>query len=169
MKNSKKVFLIVFLMGSYLVSAAQVSEPDGYINNGGVSGAASGNLVASVGEPVIGLLQDGWQHCLQGFVYKTIANDFSTSIDDDVVFPQADISLYPNPATDFLYVNYEISDYDQLSYSIYAENGRLMKNGMLDGTLTQISVGDLTPATYIFVLAKDSYGVILNRTKFVKL
>lgn len=169
MSNAKQVFLIVFFIAGSLVSGAQVTGPDGYINNGGTVSKSSGQLIASVAEPVTGLLKDGWQHCLQGFVYKTIANDFSTSIDEPVILPQVTISLYPNPATDYVNVVYDKDNYDEMSYSIYAENGRLVKNGTLDGRLTQINVQAFSPATYVFILSFDAYGDILNRTKIVKL
>ena len=148
---------------AWIISDAQEAKPDGFINNGGTSG-----LVASVGEPVTGLLRDGSQHCLQGFVYKIISGDFNTGTEE---YPELNISIqaYPNPSPGYLYLEVKDSYYKQFAFSIYSLNGTLLKSGVLSEPRTKISLQAMVPATYLVVLENTTTSQLIYKTKIVKL
>ncbi len=165
----KSFFICLFFTSALFVSNAQIVKPDGFINNGGTASFSSVSMVSSIGEPVIGLFKDGWNHCLQGFVYKVVPFDFATNIERPLALTSIAVSVYPNPAPDYLYVDCDGDNVHQLAYSIYAENGRLIKKGLLTGKLTKISLEHLIPAPYVLIIQNPSTHIIYNRSKFIKI
>ena len=104
MKQKKLYLFLTFFFCSWLLSSSFANGPDGFINSGGTISKSSGQLLGSIAEPVTGLLKDGWQHCLQGFVYRTLAIDFITGVNDLEIVNKLSVSLYPNPVREHMYV-----------------------------------------------------------------
>ncbi|MCG8687179.1 MAG: T9SS type A sorting domain-containing protein, partial [Desulfobacterales bacterium] len=158
---------LAFFFCSWLANSSLPGEPDGYINSGGMGSASSGQLLGSIAEPVTGLLKDGWQHCLQGFVYKTLDIDFATDVSKLPMTKQLNVSLYPNPVKEFVFVKLEGDVNQQLNYSIFTQDGRIIKNGFLEGKLTQIDLSDLVSTYYLFILTDSSDKMVLNKSKIL--
>ncbi len=72
-------------------------------------------------------------------------NNSIISSSSDVLL--ADVTIYPNPSNDFLYIQSEV----QLSFSIFSVDGCLQMSGNIDPT-DRINLNILPPATYIIEL-----------------
>ena len=167
MKQTKIFIFLTFFFCSWLANSSFANGPDGFVNSGGMGSASSGQLLGSIAEPVTGLLKDGWQHCLQGFVYKTLDIDFATNVDDFEMMDQLKVSLYPNPVKDHMYVKIDGDNNQQLNYSIFTQNGNLIKRGLLEGRQTKINVSGLANSSYVVILTNRSNDVVLKRSKIL--
>jgi hypothetical protein len=58
------------------------------------------------------------------------------------------LSVYPNPATDFLQLTIENEDMKEFSYQLYDINGKLLENKKITGNETSIAFSNFIPATY---------------------
>jgi hypothetical protein len=58
------------------------------------------------------------------------------------------VSIYPNPATDFLTMSIIEIDISDLSYQLYDMNGNLIQNEKITGNQTRIAMSKLVSATY---------------------
>lgn len=80
------------------------------------------------------------------------------------------ISVYPNPIKDFLnlkIVDSSILNIHSLSYQIYTSSGTLIINRDIDNSETNISMGNLAPATYFLAVSLNnkemkSFKIIKN-------
>ena len=59
-----------------------------------------------------------------------------------------EISVYPNPTSDFLKLKVENYKVENLSYQLYDINGGLLQNGDIVSKETVIQTGNLLPAAY---------------------
>lgn len=167
MKQKKRFLFLTFFFCTWLVNSSSPNGPDGFINSGGTGSISPGQLLGSIAEPVTGLLKDGWQHCLQGFVYKTIATDFATGVDGPALVKQLKVSIYPNPVKGFMYVKLDGGHNQQFNYSIFSQDGHLVKNGPLEGGQARVNVSGLASAPYLFILASSPGNVVLDRSKIL--
>lgn len=71
-----------------------------------------------------------------------------------------EMSVYPNPATDFLKLQVENCKFENLSYQLYDINGILVQNGEIMNKDTFIQTGKLLPAAY--------YLKVVNNNKELK-
>lgn len=58
------------------------------------------------------------------------------------------ISVFPNPATDFLILRVDNYDFENLDFLLFDANGRLLREGTVTGSETTIPVANLAPAVY---------------------
>lgn len=71
------------------------------------------------------------------------------------------LSVYPNPTTDFVILSVENSDTQNMTYSLYDVQGKLIEKQKLNGNQTTISMIDL---------ANDIYFIkVLNKSTEVKI
>lgn len=69
--------------------------------------------------------------------------------------------VYPNPTPDILTLQVEQYSLDQLSYSFYDLNGRLLEENKIVNNQTNITVSGLPSSTY-FLKVKNKNGEIKN-------
>src|SRR5690554_959200 len=94
------------------------------------------------------------------------AFDGSASIDDAIEITQENLTVFPNPATDKIIVNFESNSSDKITISIIDINGKVVAH-LFEGNhneVTQIewsinSEGNVTPGTYLCKI-KTSHKVI---------
>jgi hypothetical protein len=80
--------------------------------------------------------------------YKTINIDSQTGINDPIE-PNSKIIIYPNPASEVLYVKNIKSSNEAIIFKIYNFMGALVKTETLVQNQQQINIGDLTNGIYI--------------------
>ncbi len=164
----KRFFLLVIMVLSFFGSQAQnKNSPDGFINNGGTLLIQETSLMASVGEPIVGLSSEGSFHCLQGFVYKIIPEDYKTSIDDYNLDNLLEINVYPNPASAYLHLQLKSNVQEDLDYSIISLTGSKVQSGRLNGALTTIDLAGIISSPYILTVYNKGKGDILYKTLFI--
>jgi hypothetical protein len=70
-----------------------------------------------------------------------------------------EISVYPNPATDFVRLKIENYEVENLRYQLYDINGSLLQDNKVEGKETSIIMRNHLPATY-FLKVTDKNKVI---------
>ena len=155
--------MIAFLLSGIAVYAQEV------VSTAGSHGeTTSGSLSWTVGEPVIETITDGTNTLTQGFqqskltvtaVYELPGLDFT-------------ISVFPNPASDFLTVKVEKNDrLTGLMYHLYDINGKLLLRKQLEGNETTISLKHFKPSTYIlkvYHVGRNGRSVVTKDNKEIK-
>jgi hypothetical protein len=163
MKRFYQVYFLVFfnVLTTLNLVQAQELKPDGFLNNGGTTASHAVTLVSSLGEPVVGLLKVSTLHYLQGFVYKAVAYDFSPVRNQPPL-----VTIYPNPASDYFYIDYPVKDFQKLLYVIYFTDFKLLKRGQLTEPKTRVDVSLLISGTYVLVLM-DTKSQIISKNKLL--
>ena len=67
-------------------------------------------------------------------------------VDDIIDLPE--LTIYPNPVTEYLKLNIKKLDWQDLHYDLYDMQGRSLRNERFKGNITFINLKDLSPAVY---------------------
>lgn len=126
-----------------------ISSSGNQYNNGAVQ------LSYTIGEPVIETVSNSSNALTQGF-HQTSWNFLGVENLNADLF----VTVYPNPVGDALTVKTE--QYDNLSYQLFDENGRMIVEGKLLNNETLLNTSNLIPATY-------SLKILNNQLEMVKL
>ncbi len=137
----KKNAIVFFSFISALnVSAQEVisTQGDSYAN-------ANGSIDFTIGETIINTETDGTTTLTQGFHQS---NWNFVGLDDHS--PELEASVFPNPMDKDLTIR--VSQFENLSYSLYDGQGKLVSTDFLSGESTIIEVKDLAPGSYSITL-----------------
>ncbi len=66
------------------------------------------------------------------------------------------LSAFPNPAVDKLFITVENTENLSLRYVLYDNGGRLLLTDLLKGSITEIPINGFPPAAYSLVVFSDS-------------
>jgi hypothetical protein len=85
-----------------------------------------------------------------------------TSLTSELQLNDSNITIYPNPANDF--INIQMDGREPYSLSIYNLEGKLVltKSNLIDSTKINISENNLTPGVYIFKINNHTQKVIIQ-------
>ena len=137
------LFAFIILFTTNLFSQDVIStQGDSYTDS-------SASIDFTIGEVVTNTETDGTNDLTQGF-HQT--NWSFVNIENHV--PSYEATIYPNPAEDFL--NIQASLYEDVSYLLYDEMGKLILQGRLLSEKTSLEVNQL---------ATGRYSLILNNSK----
>jgi len=136
----KNSFIFCLLLTSVCVSAQEVvaTQGDSYSNS-------SGSIDFTVGEVLINTGTDGATDLTQGF-HQTNWN--FVSIEDHV--PSYEAIIFPNPTSAIL--NIRTSTFENVTYTLYDAEGKLIMQDKLSSAQTPIQVGQLAPGAYSLTL-----------------
>ena len=151
----KKNTIVLFsLFACISVSAQEVVSTQGesYSN-------ASAKIDFTIGEVVINTVTDGTNALTQGF-HQTNWNFLGV---EDFA-PDFDITIFPNPTSDVLYI--KSSFYQDITYSLYDTQGKLVFKNILTETETQIQLNQLAPGAYSLSIHNKKEQ--LKNFKFIK-
>ena len=123
---------------------------------------ASDNLIMdyTLGEVVIETASSENHTLTQGF-HQTSWN-FLGQVDHKEDYRA---TVFPNPSIDQL--NIEAYDFQDVSYTLFDANGKLLRQGQLQSQLTELDVRSLTSGHYSLILSSDVER--LKTFKLVKL
>ncbi|MFT6283286.1 MAG: hypothetical protein ACJA0U_003428 [Salibacteraceae bacterium] len=133
--------LVLFsLFTTVSVSAQEVvaTQGDSYSN-------ANGSIDFTIGEVIINTGTDGSNYITQGF-QQTNWN-FVGLVDHS---PSYEVIVFPNPTEDIL--NIQTSAFENVTYSLYDAQGRLVLQDKLSAEQTPIQVSQLAPGSYSLTL-----------------
>jgi hypothetical protein len=148
MKN-KKVKLCAILVSGFALTSAQAqvdsnaSGGDAFGNGGSVS-YSIGQLVYTTNTGTTGTVAIGVQHPYE--IYPMGIEEA-----EEQIF----LTVFPNPAKDFLTLKVENPDNENLFYQLYDNSGKLLATKKLRGNEIRIDMSSLIPATY-FLKVKDN-------------
>ncbi len=133
----KKNTIVLFsLFASISVSAQEVFSTQGesYSN-------ASAKIDFTIGELVINTGTDGTNELTQGF-HQTNWN--FVGLEDYA--PDYQVTIFPNPTQDVL--NIKTSVFENVTYTLYDAQGKLVLQNILSAEQTPIQVSQLAPGAY---------------------
>jgi hypothetical protein len=151
----KKNTIVLFsLLTTLTVSAQEVvsTQGDSYSN-------ASANIDFTIGEVVINTGTDGTNDITQGF-HQTNWN--FVGLEDFA--PNYEAIIFPNPTEDVL--NIRTSTFENVTYTLYDAQGKLVMQDILSAEQTPIQVSQLAPGSYSLTLNNQTQN--LKTFKLVK-
>ena len=151
----KKCTIVLFsFFAVFSVSAQEVvsTQGDSYSN-------ASANIDFTIGEVVINTGTDGSNDLTQGF-HQTNWNFLGV---EDFA-PSYEATIYPNPTEDVL--NIRTSEFENVTYTLYDAQGKLVMQDILSAEQTPIQVSQLAPGSYSLTLNNETQN--LKTFKLVK-
>jgi hypothetical protein len=151
----KKQALVLFsLFATIYVSAQEVvsTQGDSYSN-------ANGSIDFTIGEVVINTGTDGTNDLTQGF-HQTNWNFLGV---EDFA-PNYEAIIFPNPTEDVL--NIKTSMFENVTYTLYDAQGKLVLQDILSAEQTPIQVSQLATGNYSLTLNNQTQN--LKTFKLVK-
>jgi hypothetical protein len=151
----KRHTLVLFsLLATGIVSAQEVvsTQGDSYSNT-------SGSIDFTLGEVIIVTGTDGTNDITQGF-HQTNWNFLGV---EDFA-PNYEAIIYPNPTEDVL--NIRTSTFENVTYTLYDAQGKLVMQDILSAVQTPIQVSQLAPGSYLLTLNNQTQN--LKTFKLVK-
>ena len=144
----KKNILFVFTLLISLCATAQevvATQGDSYSN-------ASGNIDFTIGEVIINTGTDGTNDITQGF-HQTNWNFLGV---EDFA-PNYEATIFPNPTSEVL--NIRTSTFENVTYTLYDAQGKLVLQDILSAEQTPIQVGQLAPGSYSLILSNQTQNL----------
>ena len=151
----KKHALVLFsLFATIYVSAQEVvaTQGDSYSN-------ATANIDFTIGEVIIATGPDGTNDLTQGF-HQTNWN--FVGLEDFA--PNYEATIFPNPTEDVL--NIRTSAFENVTYTLYDAQGKLVMQNILSAEQTPIQVSQLAPGSYSLTLNNETQN--LKTFKLIK-
>ena len=151
----KKNTLVLFsFFASLAVTAQEVlaTQGDSYSN-------ASANIDFTIGEVIVATGTDGTNDLTQG-IHQTNWNFLGV---EDFA-PDYEASIFPNPTSDVL--NIRTSTFENVTYTLYDAQGKLVMQDVLSADQTPIQVSQLAPGSYSLTLNNETQN--LKTFKLIK-
>ncbi len=150
----KHTFVLFSLLATGSVSAQEVvaTQGESYSN-------ASANIDFTLGEVIIATGTDGTNDITQGF-HQTNWN--FVGVEDHA--PNYEATIFPNPTSDLL--NIKTSTFENVTYSLYDAQGKLVMQDKLSVEQTPVQVSQLAPGIYSLTLNNETQN--LKTFKLVK-
>lgn len=142
-----------------LVATLSVSAQEVIATQGTSYSNANGSIDFTIGEVVINTGTNGTNDLTQGF-HQTNWNFLG--VDDHA--PAYSASIFPNPTADVL--NIKTSTFENVTYTLYDAQGKLVLQDKISSELTALQVGHLAPGSYSIVLNSETQN--LKTFKLVK-
>ena len=145
----KKTTLVACLLFATHLIYAQENIPASGGNATGSGGSSSysvGQLVYTTSTGSGGTIAQGVQ---QSFELITLSNPELTTVNLRAV-------TYPNPTSDYIILNISDSSLSNLSYNLYDVAGKLISNGAITNSETQIKMQHLNSAIYFLKVNQNS-------------
>jgi hypothetical protein len=150
----KKTFMLFSLFAAISASAQEVVSTQGetYSN-------ANGSIDFTVGEVIINTGTNGTNDLTQGF-HQTKWNFLGV---EDFA-PNYEVTIFPNPTEDVL--NIRTSAFENVTYTLYDAQGKLVMQNILSTEQTPIQVSQLAPGSYSLTLNNETQN--LKTFKLIK-
>lgn len=116
--------------------------------SGNDANGSSGTVSYSIGQVFYTYIGVSVYNVAQGIQHEENKDTLDTT---ENVKPNIDISVYPNPTTDFVKINidgYVFGD-EMGTYQLYDIQGKLLKQNTIDENETQINLNNLSKSIYI--------------------
>lgn len=157
--NKSILFIFVFLMFgislySQTIERALLSSAGDELKN------ASVEMSFSIGDIIIDTKSNNEVTLTQGFHQTQIITTSLKTLSDSEI----ELKIYPNPFTDFVYVDIKNDDFHQYGYRLNDIEGKLLKKGSLNSHRNKLDFSSFKQQVYLFVIVNEK-GVILKTFK----
>ena len=154
MKSLYTIFLVV-VCSCFAGFSANAQELNVIAGSGGSTTGASHNVVYTIGEAIVITASGASNDVTQGFHQSDIG------VVGMVEHPELDVTVYPNPALDDIYVEAQ----ENSTLYIYDVQGKIVDTQNITTLKTSIDVSFLSRGTYTFAFQTNS-GLV-KRMKIV--
>jgi hypothetical protein len=154
MKQQRKILSIFFLFG---ICFAIVQGQETIPATGGNASGSGGSVSYTVGQIAYSALFGPSGAVTQG-VQQPFEITVITSIPESIKIV-LDITVFPNPSTDFVKLKIENYNVDNLRYQLYDNNGSILRDNKVEDNETNIIMKTLVPAIY-FLKVTDNNKVV---------
>ena len=143
----KTAFVLFSLFATISVSAQEVvsTQGDSYSN-------AGGNIDFTIGEVIINTGTNGINDLTQGF-HQTNWN--FVGLEDHA--PSYEAIIFPNPTSEVL--NIRTSTFENVTYTLYDAQGKLILQDKLSAEQTPIQVSQLAQGSYSLTLSNETQNL----------
>ena len=150
-KNTLGFFSLLFTLS---LSAQEVVSTQGssYSNASGAIDFTIGEVIINTGTSGSASLTQGSHQTNWKFLGLT---DFA---------PNYDVTIFPNPTSEFLTI--QTNSYENVQYSLFDAQGKIVLEGNLTNSQTQLKVNQLANGNYTLSLSKEK--LLLKTMKLVK-
>lgn len=144
----KKTCLLFLVSGISFTALCQSMNQNVISTSGNHFENGNAQLSFTIGEPIITTESNSTHSLTQGF-HQT--NWSFVGLEDHDT--SNEITVFPNPLTDE--INIKTDDFGGLSYNLYDANGKLIFEGKLEDSVTQVNTKNLNPASYSLVIQRE--------------
>lgn len=144
MKNLVILFLISIV--------SQMQAQQAIVASGGNSNGSGGSASYSVGQIAYHAYSSSSGMVSEGVQQTYEITTLSTSETQNLV---KNISLYPNPVQDVLYVDFHEESYKNSEFLLYDAQGKLIKQGQLNQKKNELNLSMLPQSMYILKVMQD--------------
>ena len=159
MKHSMKKNTIVLFS---LFTAVNVTAQEVVSTQGDSYVTSIGSIDFTLGEVIINTETDGSHDLTQGF-HQTNWNFLGV---EDFA-PDYEASIFPNPTSDIL--NIKSSSFENVTYTLYDAQGKLVLQSNLTAEVTPVQVSHLASGSYSLQLTFEEGKEIASKSKTFKL
>ena len=158
MKKLKFYFIVFFIVCLFSKTKAQevIATSGNHYENNEIQ------ISWTLGEPVIETLSNENSTLTQGFHQSKL---IVTAI-NEVSVPGVNITAYPNPTSDILKVEVKNVSGQDLIYTLYSPDGRMLVQKQMESDISEIPMYNYVSATYF--LKVSSSNTVLKTFKIVK-
>ncbi|KFF09121.1 T9SS type A sorting domain-containing protein [Chryseobacterium luteum] len=150
-------FLIVFTFSVSLLNAQSAVLASGTNASG-----SNGSVSYSVGQTTY-LYKGANSQVLEGVQQ---AYEITTLSANEATSEQEGILLYPNPAKDYLYIDFSSVPYKGSGYQLFDAQGKLIKKDMISEQKSELDLSSLPSAVYLIRINRN--GENLKTFKVIK-
>ncbi len=150
MIKRKKTLLILIL--AFFSGLAQLQAQSTIGSAGGEATGSGGSVSFTTGQIVYKTQKGGSGKSMAEGVQQPYEISIISGIDEAKDIGLS-VSLYPNPASDYLTL--KVQDPSGLSYRLYDIQGRLLETQKIIGTTTEIELKHLANAAYFLKILRD--------------
>ena len=135
--------------------------------SGGVAYHYTGSAEYTVGQIIYTTISETTCTMAQGIQqpYKIFVESEQDEAGDIILTS----SVYPNPVIDFLTLEVKNSIDENISFSLYSANGKLLKTGRVEVNFTLISMSGYDSATYYLKVTQEKNSSLQKNTRVFKI
>jgi hypothetical protein len=150
--NMKKTLLLMMMIFGSTALYCQTSKPDVITTAGGYDANATNKLSWTIGEPITETISNTGNKLTQGIQQGFW--DITTAVDNTE--NRIKITLYPNPATDYVNLEKPFQENKVFTYMLYDLYGKCLQNSKITSSITRIDLNTYPVTVYILnVLSPD--------------
>ena len=151
MKKKIKCFLIVICCGVFCNAQQAISTA------GGEDTGAGGTVSYTIGQVNYTTNTESEGTVSQGVQQPYEIMVISSS--EDIYGINLELSVYPNPTSEYLKLKVVNYTNGNLTYQLYDVNGKLLENKEIDGVVTNIQMNMLVPSIYYLKVSANNIEV----------
>ncbi|MDD2387426.1 MAG: T9SS type A sorting domain-containing protein [Bacteroidales bacterium] len=144
MKRKKIKLSAIFLLG---LGLTVIQAQESAVASGGDASGSSGSMSYSIGQMVY-TTNSG----VSGSVSQGVQQAFEISVVSELDDGQAvglNVSAYPNPTNDYLFLKIDTLELSEMSFQLFDITGKLLESKKIDSNEIVIDTRKLVPANYV--------------------